>query len=156
MTSLETCFFRFLLVKHVGFKASFELFFQGFLEFLEVLWELLGIFLEALGGSLGGLRESIFEQPSRVFGLCFTILRAGASVLSVLLFLLVFPDPFFIVITFLRAGASVFSVFSFLRAGTLLLSLFLANKINLSRFEQNPRVFSLLPCIGKPFSRFGS
>ena len=95
MTSLETCFFRFWLVKHVGFKASFELFFQGFLEFLEVLWELLGVFLEALGGSLGGLRESIFEQPSRVFGLCFTFLCAGASVLSVLLFLLVFPDLFF-------------------------------------------------------------
>ena len=121
-----------------------------------MLWELLGVFLEALGGSLGGLRDSIFEQPSRVFSLCFTILRAGASVLSVLLFLLVFPDPFFIVIAFLRAGASVFSVFSFLRAGTLLLSFFLANKINLSRFEQNTRVFSLLPCIGKPFSRFAS
>ena len=121
-----------------------------------MLWELLGVFLEALGGSLGGLRESIFEQPSRVFGLCFTILCAGASLLSVLLFLLVFPDPFFSVITILRAGASVFNVFSFLRAGTLLLSLFLANKINLSGFEQNPRVFSLLPCIGKPFSRFGS
>ena len=48
--------------------------------------------MEALGGSLGGLRESIFEQPSRVFGLCFTFLCAGASVLSVLLFLLVFSD----------------------------------------------------------------
>ena len=109
-----------------------------------MLWELLGIFLEALGGSLGGLRESIFEQHSRVFGLCFTILCAGASLLSVLLFLLVFPDPFFSVITILRAGTSVFNVFSFLRAGTLLLSLFLANKMNLLRFEQNPRVFSLL------------
>ena len=48
-----------------------------------MLWELLGIFLEALGRSLGGLRESIFEQPSRVFGLCFTILCAGANLLSV-------------------------------------------------------------------------
>ena len=122
----------------------FEVFVRGFLEFLEVLWELLGVFLEALGGSLGGLRESIFEQHSRVFGLCFTILCAGASLLSVLLFLLVFPDPFFNVITFLRAGTSVFNVFSFLRAGTLLLSLFLANKMTLLRFEQNPRVFSLL------------
>ena len=109
-----------------------------------MLWELLGVFLEALGGSLGGLRESIFEQPSRVFGLCFTILCAGASLLSALLFLLVFPDPFFSVITILRAGTSVFNVFSFLRAGTLLLSLFLANKMNLLRFERNPRVFSLL------------
>ena len=42
--------------------------FQGFLEFLEALWELLGAFLEAPGGSLEALRESIFEQPSRVFG----------------------------------------------------------------------------------------
>ena len=109
-----------------------------------MLWDLLGLFLEALGGSLGGLRESIFEQPSRVFGLCFKFLCAGASVLSVLLFLLVFPDPFFNVITILRAGTSVFNVFSFLRAGTLLLSLFLANKMNLLRFEQNLRVFSLL------------
>ena len=133
-----------------------EVFFQGFLEFLEVLLELLGVFLEALGGSLGGLRDSIFEQHSRVFSLSFTILCAGASLLSVLLFLLVFPDPFFNVITFLRAGTNVFNVFSFLRAGTLLLSLFLANKMNLLRFERNPRVFSLLPCIGKPFSRFGS
>ena len=103
-----------------------------------MLWELLGVFLEALGGSLEALRETIVEQPSRVFDLCFTILCAGASVLSVLLFLLVFPDPYFSVITFLRADTSVFNVFSFLRAGTLLLSLFLANKINLSRFEQNP------------------
>ena len=121
-----------------------------------MLWELLGVFLEALGGSLGGLRESIFEQHSRVFGLCFMNLCAGASLLSVLLFLLVFPDPFFNVITFLRAGTNVFSVFSFLRAGTLLLSLVLANKINLSRFEQNPRVFSLLPLVLTLFLNFGS
>ena len=60
-----------------------------------MLWDLLGVFLEALGGSLGGLRDSIFEQHSRVFGLCFTILCAGASLSSVLLFLLVFPDLFF-------------------------------------------------------------
>ena len=106
-----------------------------------MLWELLGIFLEALGGSLGGLRESIFEQHSRVFGLCFTILCAGASLLSVLLFLLVFPDPFFSVITFLRAGTSVFNVFSFLRAGTLLLSLFLANKINFIEIRAKPSCF---------------
>ena len=70
----------------------FGIFFEGFLEFLGALWELLGVFLEALGESLGALKESIFEQPSRVFGLCFTFLYAGARLLSVLLFLLVFPD----------------------------------------------------------------
>ena len=52
----------------MGFKASFELFFQGFWEFLEALWELLGVFYEALGGFLEALMEFIFEQPSRVFG----------------------------------------------------------------------------------------
>ena len=92
MTSLEACFFSFWLVKYTVFQALVEVFVRGFLEFLEVLWELLGIFLEALGGSLGGLRESIFEQHSRVFGLCFTFLCAGASVLGVLLFLFVFSD----------------------------------------------------------------
>ena len=121
-----------------------------------MLWELLGVFLEALGGSLGGLRESIFEQPSRVFGLCFTILCAGASVSSVLLFLLVFPDLFFQCDHVFARRHDRFQRFLFLCAGTLLLSIFLANKMNLSRFEQNPRVFSLLPCIGKPFSCFGS
>ena len=118
-----------------------EVFFRSFLEFLEVLWELLGVFLEALGGSLGGLRDSIFEQHSRVFGLCFTILCAGASLLSVLLFLLVFPDPFFSVITFLRAGASVFSVFSFLRAGTLLLSFFSRQQDEIIEIRAKPSCF---------------
>ena len=118
-----------------------EVFVRGFLEFLEVLWELLGVFLEALGGSLGGLRDSIFEQHSRVFGLCFTILCAGANLLSVLLFLLVFPDPFFRVITFLRAGASVFSVFTFLRAGTLLLSPFSRQQDEFVKIRAKPSCF---------------
>ena len=95
----------------MGFERFFEVFFQGFWEFLETLWELRGVFLEAPGGSVEALRESIFEQPSRVFGaLLHVFVRRGKCFKRFVVFARVFR-PLFSLFSRFCAQARMFSAF---------------------------------------------